>query len=332
MPDYVFLTDQEVCQLLRKNALWTPPALSPDIPHGDMPGDKVHISENHIAKANVIFPRLLGLLAPVLEANPYRRAVVTVCGGSGVGKSETASLLTFYLNSLGIGSYTLSGDNYPHRIPKYNDAERLRIFRHCGIHGLLTSGLYSFERMNILKGLQLSGEDATPARNGEYPWLAVYQKEGRCGLKRYLGTENELDFQELTGIVSDFKNGAGSIWLKRMGREETELWYDCVDFREVRVLIIEWTHGNSDGYQGVDIPILLSSTPQETRAYRKSRNRDGNTDSPFTTMVLEIEQELLTNHASKAKIIVNKNGDIIGYEDYCRLMLQSQTERTEAGR
>jgi hypothetical protein len=332
MPDQVFLTDQEVCQLLRKNSPWTPPALSPDIPYGDMPGDKVHINESHIAKANVIFPRLLGLLAPILEANPYRRAVVTVCGGSGVGKSETASLLTFYLNSLGIGSYTLSGDNYPHRIPKYNDAERLRIFRHCGIRGLLTSGLYTSDRTSILKSLQLSGEDADPARNDEYPWLAVYQKEGRCGLKRYLGTENELDFQELTGIVSDFKNGADSIWLKRMGRDETALWYDCVDFREVRVLIIEWTHGNSDGYQGVDIPILLSSTPQETRAYRKSRNRDGNTDSPFTTMVLEIEQELLTSQASKAKIIVNKNGDIIGYEDYFRLMLLSQTERTEAGR
>lgn len=55
--------------------------------------------------------------------------VITVCGGSGVGKSEIASLLAHYFENMGVGCYTLSGDNYPHRIPVYNDAERLRIFR-----------------------------------------------------------------------------------------------------------------------------------------------------------------------------------------------------------
>ena len=96
---------------------WTPPELPPEIPHGDMPGDKVSISEGHIQKANAIVPALLPLLWEALAQNPARRAVVSVCGGSGVGKSEIASLLTFYLNRLGVGAYTLSGDNYPHRIP-----------------------------------------------------------------------------------------------------------------------------------------------------------------------------------------------------------------------
>lgn len=327
MPSEAYTAESDIRRLIRSQLPWTPPAIPAEIPQGDMPGDKVNIDQSHVAKANVIFPKLLDLLIPVLDSNPYGRAVVTVCGGSGVGKSETASLLSLYLNNMGIGSYTLSGDNYPKRIPKYNDAERLRIFRHSGIRGLLTSGRYTTQRFTILRDLQLSGEDANPVLAIEYPWLSFYQREGRSGLKGYLGTEHELDFQELTDIVSRFKNGADSIWLKRMGREETELWYECVDFRSTRVLMIEWTHGNSDGYQGVDIPILLNSTPQETQAYRKTRNRDGDTDSPFTAMVLEIETELLVSQASKAKIIISKSGELLGYDDYRLLMAQTRGQR-----
>ena len=72
----------------------------PEIPehilHGDMPGDKVEISQSHIKKAAVIFPELLKLVKSVWKDNPDNRAVVTVCGGSGVGKSEIASLLSFF--------------------------------------------------------------------------------------------------------------------------------------------------------------------------------------------------------------------------------------------
>lgn len=118
-----------------------------------------------------------------------------------------------------IGSYTLSGDNYPHKIPKYNDAERLRIFRESAIRGMIVKDEYNKERFEIIHELQLAAEDA-------------------------------------------------NIWLKRMGREETQLWYDSIDFTNIHELIIEWTHGNSDYYEGVDIPILLNSTPEETLAHR----------------------------------------------------------------
>ena len=87
-----------------------------DIPHGDMPGDKVEIGDSHRAKAKTIFPQLVKELKTAMNSNPYARAVVAVCGGSGVGKSEIASCLSYLLNSAGIGSYTMSGDNYPHRI------------------------------------------------------------------------------------------------------------------------------------------------------------------------------------------------------------------------
>ncbi|MFA9377755.1 MAG: hypothetical protein ACERKZ_13495 [Lachnotalea sp.] len=128
-------------------------------------------------------------------------------------------MLAFHLQEMKIGSYTLSGDNYPHKIPKYNDAERLRIFRESAIRGMIVKDEYNKERFEIIHELQLAAEDA-------------------------------------------------NIWLKRMGREETQLWYDSIDFTNIHELIIEWTHGNSDYYEGVDIPILLNSTPEETLAHR----------------------------------------------------------------
>ncbi len=164
----------EINKILSSISSWQPPQVPESIPQGDMPGDKIKIGSDHINKANIIFPKLLELLLPVFETSPCSRAVVTVCGGSGVGKSEIASLLTFYLNSLGIGSYTLSGDNYPHRIPKYNDAERLRIFRCGGIKALLTSGLYKQEAKDQLRELQLLDEDSNPAQISKHPWLSVY--------------------------------------------------------------------------------------------------------------------------------------------------------------
>ena len=301
---------------------WAPPDVPADIPHGDMPGDQVKIGKEHIEKANTIFPMLLSELETVFTENICNRAVITVCGGSGVGKSEIASLISYYLQQIGIGSYTLSGDNYPHRIPQYNDAERMRVFRAGGIRGLISNGQYTKERADILKQLQCDDRDADTALTKEHPWLNFYQQEGRKALKGYLGTANEQDFGQLTEIVSQFKNQADTIWLKRMGRTETELWYDKVDFSNVNVLVIEWTHGNSDYYQGVDIPVLLNSTPKETAEHRRQRNRDGKVDSAFTTMVLEIEQKLLEAQAYKAKLIVAKNGELLNYADYRALMTQ----------
>lgn len=295
---------------------------SDSIPKGDMPGDKISIGADHIRKAQFILPKLSELLIPVINEHPNQRAVVAVCGGSGVGKSEIASLLSYYLNCLGIGSYTLSGDNYPHRIPKYNDAERLRIFRQSGIRGLITSGRYEEGIHGALKELQMSGNDSNPEYVKEFPWLSIYQDAGRCGLRNYLGTSNEIDFSELSDIISQFKNGRDKIYLKRMGREETELWYDLVDMSSTKVLIIEWTHGNSYNLRGVDIPILLNSTPQETLEHRRKRNRDGGTDSPFTTMVLAIEQDMLISQAPRAKLIISKNCELLSYGEYIKIMRQ----------
>ena len=309
--------------LERLTAPWQEPALSGTIAQGDMPGDKICITEEHIQKAKTLYPELRRLLARRLGESPCGRAVVTVCGGSGVGKSEIASLISYYLNAEGVGAYTLSGDNYPRRYPEQNDAERRRVFHDGGLKGLVASGAYRPEQAQALRELWPEDGDASPANVSRYPWLATYQQAGKNALRGYLGTEKEIDFDQVSHIVSNFKQGAPTLYLKRMGRTAEELWYDAVDMTGKSVLVIEWTHGNSDWYEGVDIPVLLNSTPAQTLAHRQARNRDGRADSPFTTMVLELEQQMLKAQAHKAKLILSKSGELMTYEQYTRLMAQA---------
>ena len=286
---------------------WSAPELKEDIPHGDMPGDKVVIGEDHINKANKIFP----LLIKELEKLDSDKAVVSVFGGSGVGKSEIASLLAYYLQEAGFGSYVMSGDNYPFRIPMYNDAERLSIFRANGLKGLKESGTYDEQMKETLFRLWEEESDPDPEKANEYPWLKVYQESGRKALKEYLGTNKEQDYQEVNEILKQFKEGKDQIYFKKMGRKEEERWYDLVDARDTDVLLLEWTHGNNENLNGIDVPVLLNSTPEETREHRRLRARDGKTDSAFTTMVLSIEQEELDERGKFAKIKISKSGTIM---------------------
>ncbi|MCR5748180.1 MAG: adenylyl-sulfate kinase [Lachnospiraceae bacterium] len=291
-----------------------------NIPQGDMPGDKIEIGESHIAKAKTIFPELIKELKKASSANPYGRAVVAVCGGSGVGKSEIASLLSYMLESAGIGSYTMSGDNYPHKIPKYNDAERLHVFREGGIKAMVDEGFMTPDNVSSVRSLQEAEDDANEAHLETDKWFSSYLNGGKKALKDYLGTPLETDFAEVDQILHAFKDGASALYLKRMGRDDSSLWYDCVDLSKKQVLILEWTHGNNDCLKEVDIPILLNSTPEETLEHRRSRNRDGKLDSPFTMLILTLEQEKLASQAHKAKIIITKSGELIDYDEYRKLM------------
>lgn len=302
------MTKCELIQKLESLRGWTAPTVPEIIPQGDMPGDKVQIGIAHISKAMTIFPLLLQEMEKTAQESG--KIVISVFGGSGVGKSEIASLLAWYLNCAGIGSYVMSGDNYPRRIPMYNDAERIRVFRVAGLKGLLEEGCYSDAVQAQLDGLWEQDTDAAPGAVEE-PWLQVYQKHGRAALAEYLGTHQEQDYEEINGILAAFRRGDEAVWLKRMGRTESQRWYSKVDFSNINVLILEWTHGNNAALENLDIPILLNSTPDETREHRRQRARDGKTDSPFTTMVLEIEQAELDSRASAAKIIISKAGKIL---------------------
>jgi alpha-galactosidase len=286
---------------------WKAPELKEDMPHGDMPGDKIAIGDDHVNKANKIFP----LLIEEIRKNGSDKVVVSVFGGSGVGKSEIASLLTYYLQESGIGAYVLSGDNYPYRIPLYNDAERLSIFRAAGLRGLVDAKLFNDEVKEVLFKLWADETDPDLSKANEYPWLEVYQKAGRKALKGYLGTTKEQNYDEVNQIIDEFQKGNEKIYLKRMGRKEEERWYDEVDFSDKDVLVIEWTHGGNENLKGIDIPILLNSTPEETMAHRRLRARDGKVDSAFTTMVLSVEQEELDDRGRFAKIRISKAGEIM---------------------
>ena len=286
---------------------WNAPELKDDMPHGDMPGDKIAIGDDHVNKAKKIFP----LLIEEIRKTGSEKVVVSVFGGSGVGKSEIASLLTYYLQDAGIGAYVLSGDNYPYRIPMYNDAERLSTFRANGLLGLVEKKLFNDEIKGTLFRLWQEESDPEPAKVNEYPWLETYQEHGRKALKKYLGTALEQNYDEVNKIISEFKNNEEKIYLKRMGRKEEERWYDLVDFSDINVLVIEWTHGGNENINGIDIPVLLNSTPEETREHRRLRARDGKIDSAFTTMVLSIEQEELDDRGRYAKIRISKAGEIM---------------------
>ncbi len=299
------------------------PEVPETIPMGDMPGDIVSVDKSDIERAQTVFRKLIRDISPVIREYPKRKMVISICGGSGSGKTVISSILSFYLNQVGIGSYTLSGDNYPRRIPIYNDAERLHIFRENGLLGMIAAGEYTKERLQRIQEWQKKEDDANETHQIEQPWFSYYLKAGRKGLESYLGTDKELEFEELEKIIMQFKEGTPQIWLKRMGRKPEDLWYDKVDFSNKSVLILEWTHGNSEFLHGVDYPIFLYSTPQETLSYRQKRNRDHSIDNPFTALVLDIEQKKLENQVHKAKLILSRDGKIISYNEYKQLIKEA---------
>ena len=283
------------------------PAPVENMPHGDMPGDKVIISDALIPHAQTLFK----LLVKLMSEKEDEKYVISIFGGSGSGKSVTTSLLTYYFNEAGIRAYAMSGDNYPRRIPEYNDAERVSIFRSEGLKGLVKENLYSTDVQKKLDVLWIKETDSDPREIKEYPWLEVYQNYGREGLKGYLGEEKEQDFDQVNDILAAFKRGDEKIWMKRMGRSEDQRWYDEVDFSNTDILLLEWTHSGAEQVKGVDISVCLRSTPEETKAYRLFRARDGKADSAFVTMVLEIEQEKLDRRMEQADVILSKEGKVL---------------------
>lgn len=246
-------------------------------------GEDVRVMEGHVRLARLLLPALGKRLERTQEP-----VVLSLFGGSGCGKTGTAAALAWALNTLGSKTVVVAGDGYPRRIPLYNDAERLSRFRSAGVSALVRSGLYSEETRAALSALRVSGQDADPKEADRYPFLRPYQAAGRSALEAYLGTAEEQDYDELNRLLADFHAGRPA-FVRCLGRTEDALHYRALE-AGAQVCILEWTHGGSALLSGVDIPVYLDSTPESTRRARRLRARDANTDSPFTTMVLEIEQ------------------------------------------
>lgn len=267
---------------------------------------KVDIVEAQRRNADLLYPRIRSRLQ---ELKGEEKKVIAISGGSGAGKTGMAWLLKEHFAENKISALILSGDHYPHRIPMYNDAERLQIFRSEGLIGLLKENLYQTDVEDALRKLQMQGEDANEEWTTLYPWLTIYQKYGDEALKDYLGTDRELRFFEVSSVLSAFKRGE-KIWLRQMGREVYEVWYREERTEDKEVLILEWTHGNSPLLTGIDLSIVLESTPEETLENRKKRNRDAAITSPFVARVLRIEQEKINAGMDMADFIQDMAGNI----------------------
>lgn len=283
---------------------------------GDMPGDTVRISAPVCRRVEKLLPHLAAKLTEKYGEDIPAKLVIAVSGGSGSGKTSGAAALREALAQVGLKGYVLSGDNYPRRIPEHNDEERLAIFRSAGLKALLAAGEYTPERFAALQPLQKAGIDSDPQQCAANPWLQIYQQGGRAALAGYLGQTPEQDFDALNDVLAQFRAGAPTLWLKRMGRKEWERWYEPKDFADVDVLLLEWTHAGSESLKNTDLKIFFNSTPEETRACRVARNRDAGADSPFVTMVLEIEQALLNRRACGADLIQNRDGSMIDTAAY----------------
>ena len=244
------------------------------------------------------------------------KLVIAVSGGSGSGKTSGAAALREALAMVGLKGYVLSGDNYPRRIPRHNDEERLTIFRSAGLKALLAAGEYTPERFADLQPLQKTGIDSDPRQCAAYPWMQIYQQGGRAALAGYLGRTAEQDYDALNAVLAQFRAGAPVLWLKRMGRKEWERWYEPKNFADVDVLLLEWTHAGSADLKNTNLKVFFNSTQEETRACRVARSRDAGADSPFVTMVLEIEQAMLNRRACDADLIQNRDGTMVDTAAY----------------
>ena len=262
------------------------------------------LAQEQIRNAERLFP----LIREKTKERKEKKTVISVSGGSGVGKTGMAFLLQNMFEQQGKKSLIISGDNYPHRIPMYNDAERIARFRMFGLNGLITERLYTDEVKEKLLELQKAGRDAEEQEDMQ--WLSIYQKYGDKALTDYLGTDQELDYEAVSNLLMQFHGGTSQLLLRHMGRTPDDIWYDRRDVSDTDILILEWTHGNSACLQGVDVSVVLISTPEETLENRKKRNRDTAIDSPFVARVLRIEQKKINDGLERADIIQDMHGRI----------------------
>lgn len=262
------------------------------------------LAREQIRNAERLFP----LILEKTEERKEKKTIISISGGSGVGKTGMAFLLQNMFEKQGKKSLIISGDNYPHRIPMYNDAERIARFRMSGLNGLITERLYTDEVKEKLLELQKAGRDAEEQEDMQ--WLSIYQKYGDKALTDYLGTDRELDYEAVSNLLMQFHGGTSQLLLRHMGRTPDDIWYDRRDVSDTDILILEWTHGNSAYLQGVDVSVVLISTPEETLENRKKRNRDTAIDSPFVARVLRIEQKKINDGLDRADIIQDMHGRI----------------------
>ena len=101
-----------------------------------------------------------------------------------------------------------------------------------------------------------------------------------------------------------------------MGRDTTAFWYESRDFTKTSVLILEWTLSLSRYLIGIDVPVFIDATPEETYASRVARGRDANARTDLIQAVVEIEQGLLMRDVPRASVIATRDGRVLTVEEW----------------
>ena len=129
--------------------------------------------------------------------NAKKRVVISLYGGSGSGKTTLATALQQYFLNDGTGCYLLSGDDYPHRIPKRNDEERLRVYKEAGEDGLRgylgTKKEIDFARINEVLAAFHEGKDTITLRH-------LGREDGEI-------SSEETDFSGISVLLLEWTHG-----------------------------------------------------------------------------------------------------------------------------
>ena len=199
------------------------------------------------------------------------------------------------------------------RINNQDERVVISIFGGSGCGKTTKADILSQYFQNDGKGCYVLAGDNYPIRiskHNDEERQRIYNEKGIDGLKEYLGTPEEIEFDKVNKVISEFKAGESIITIKKMGREEGEISYKEIDFSGIQILLIEWTHGGSEYLSGVDLSIYIDSTLEGTLKNRLKGGRDDNAASELIRTILDIEQDKLLNQAKSANITVARDGGI----------------------